>query len=583
MQTFWESLTFDEYAAMSVADPVLHSRLPLEVAHRIEAMLNRWRDLEVRRLLRDMPLAPQRLSVVMPVRNRAHTLHRPILSLRQQFGCEIELVLVDDASTDRTVQRARELAVGLELNVITLPERRGQSAARNVGIEAARHPFVAFLDSDDWWDAAFGLIMTNALAANDALPVCTQRLLRPWPHRPAFRYGLVDPELLRNRNAVSVSSFVAPRALLLEVGGFPEDLTMYEDWVLAARLARNSYFHAVPAALSIYDTTTAQSVSKPEHEHEQADVASLRTARERVLVELDAMQRIPPSRSLGTRRRGEFRTEGTEPRAADARPCTIVVVSFEQPDVLEACLESLAPDAERPDVHLVIVDNASQDRRVRAILDSAAAHPRTRVMRMATNGGFSSAINRAHAETPSGHDLVMMNNDVVVRPGWLEGLRAAAKDPGVGLVVPSQVVPPDYEDSGKHVPSAEPDFEVDVTFSNHARNIIPEDLRGLDGVELRFVPLFCALVPAEVRPLGLPLRGGLHYESDRFLCDVVRLWGGYRIVRAARSRVTHLNDRSGRGQRDVNHTFFDRLIDGTLAERPSARFLQRIADSKATA
>ena len=576
MQKLRESLTFDEYVALSLADPLLHARLPLEVAQRIEAMFMRWRDLEVRRIARESVPTPRRLSVVMPVWNRARTIHRPILSLRQQIGCEIELVLVDDASTDGTVQRAQRLANGLQLKVVSLAEHGGQSAARNIGIEAASHPMVAFLDADDWWDSAFGLIMTDTLRQQDAIPVCTQRLLRRAPHRSTYRYGLVAPELLRNRNAISVSTFVAPRSTLLEVGGFPEDLSMYEDWVLAARLARTAEFHAVPAALSVYDTTTAQSVSKAADP--RSDRQAFDRARERVLTELD--RTTLPARAEPPRmeRRADFRTEGGTSRPTATRSCTIVVVSFEQPEVLEKCLSALSEDLERTDVHLLIVDNASTDKRVQQILDQATAGPRTSVIRMPTNGGFSAAVNRAHGEISSSHDIILMNNDVVVERGWLEALRTVAEDATVGLVVPTQVVPSDYGDAQKHVPSAEPGYEVDVTFSNHSRNVIPADLRRVAHAELRFAPLFCALIPSEVRSLGLPLRGGLHHESDQFLCDVLRLWGGYRIVRATAGRVLHLNDRSGREKRNEDGAFFARLLDGTMIERPSARLLQRTAD-----
>lgn len=580
MQRFWESLTFDEYVALSMADPVLHANLPLQVAHRIEAMFTRWRDLELRRIAR-LPLpTPRRLSVVMPARNRAHTIHRPIISLRQQVGCEIELVLVDDASTDGTAQRARDLASGFELKVISLPERHGQSAARNIGIEAASSPLVGFLDADDWWDSAFAVIMTNALHEEDAIPVCAQRLLRPWPHRTAFRYGLVAPELLRNRNSISVSTFIAPRSSLLEAGGFPEDLTMYEDWVLASRLSRAFEFHAVPAALSVYDTTTAGSVSKAETV--AADRAALKRARARVAEGFTEGTRHParhPAQSE-RRRRGEFRTEGDSERPTRGRPCTVVVISHEQPKVLGACLAALGPDAQNPGVDLLIVDNASKDPLVHELLDGFEVSTDATVIRLATNGGFSAAVNRANSHVPAAHDLVVMNNDVIVERGWLEALRDAAADPTVGLAVPTQLVPPDYSDLRTHVPSAESDHPVDVTFSNHSRNVIAADTRRSSDAELRFVPLFCALIPAEVRPLGLPLRGGLHYESDRFLCDVLRLWGGYRLVRATDSRVLHLTDRAGRAKRDDDPSFFRRLLDGTLADRPTARLLQRRADTR---
>lgn len=582
MADVWTTLGFDEYAALSVTDPVLHLRLPMTVGQRMEAMFERWRLLELQRIRRNLAATPdappRRLSVVMPARDRAHTLHRPILSLRQQLDVDIELILVDDASSDGTAARAEELAGDLDLKVIRLPDQKGQSFARNVGIEAASSEFVAFLDADDWWDAAFGLIMTTALVEQQAIPVCTQRLLRPMPHLDTFRYGLVSPDLLANRNAVSVSAFVAPRAMLLDVGGFPEDLRMYEDWVVAARLARVSEFHAIPAVLSVYDTTSAASVSKADSA--ESDRIALETARTRVLDELARH----PSRTgalaprTAQRRSGAFRTEGWSRRAIEQRGCTIVVVSFEQGSLLRRCLEALERTTGPEDADILVVDNGSTSPETLDVLAEASARGRCTVIHLPTNGGFSAAVNRAHRAVASDRDLLVMNNDVIVTPGWLPPLRERAADPTVGLVLPSQLVPPEFEDSGKHVPSRFEGFDVDVTRSEHARNVAPADLRRDAEVELRFAPLFCALIPAEVRQIGLPLRGGLHYDSDRFFADVIRLWADYRIVREPRSEVLHLNVISGRAVREGRPHEFQRLIDGWPLTRSAARSLQRIAD-----
>lgn len=569
------SIGFDEYAAFALTDPVVHLRLPIEVGQRIEAMFSRWRELELRRI-REKNGPPNGLSVIIPARNRADTIHRPILSLRQQLHVDIELIIVDDASTDGTAERAEALSQGLDAQIIRLSERRGQSAARNIGIEAAHHPTVGFLDADDWWDAAFGTIMTTALEEHGAIPVCTQRLLRPAPHRHTFRYGLVARELLANRNSVSVSAFVAPRDLLRRSGGFPEDQRMYEDWVVAARLASAMSFVAIPAALSTYDTTRAGSVSK---ESDPAiEVAALELARKRAVAALQngVGVRVSP--------RHDAAVAPTSPRTArPRRPCTVAIMSFDQPDVLRRCLEALNLHTTAADVDLIVIDNASTDPQTRELLAHVAAAGRVTVISNTTNGGFTSAVNRAHAYTPADHDLVVVNNDFVVTQGWLEPLRESARRPDVGLVVPTQLAPTDYEDTRKHVPSASERFDTDLTFSEHARNVTPADLRADGDVELRFAPLFCAMIPAEARQVGLPLRGGMHYESDRFFCDVIRLWGGYRIAREPRSAVLHLNDRSGRALRETARPAFERLIDGWVLDRPASRFHTLINDRQASA
>jgi glycosyltransferase involved in cell wall biosynthesis len=89
-----------------------------------------------------------RISVVLPVHNRADVLKRAIQSLLDQTLKEFELIVVDDGSRDDSVAAA--MAFDDErIKIVELPENRGGNAARNAGINAATAPLIAFLDSDD--------------------------------------------------------------------------------------------------------------------------------------------------------------------------------------------------------------------------------------------------------------------------------------------------------------------------------------------------------------------------------------------------------------------------------------------------
>lgn len=93
-----------------------------------------------------------RVSVVMPAFNAAATLGRAMRSVLAQTHRELELIVVDDASTDATARVIAEVAAG-DRRVVALRQERnaGVAAARNAGLAAASGAYVAFLDSDDWW------------------------------------------------------------------------------------------------------------------------------------------------------------------------------------------------------------------------------------------------------------------------------------------------------------------------------------------------------------------------------------------------------------------------------------------------
>lgn len=89
-----------------------------------------------------------KVSVVLPVHNRAGVLPRAIQSVLDQELREFELIVIDDGSTDESARLA-EAVDDSRVRVIRLDENCGGNVARNEGIRAANAPLIAFLDSDD--------------------------------------------------------------------------------------------------------------------------------------------------------------------------------------------------------------------------------------------------------------------------------------------------------------------------------------------------------------------------------------------------------------------------------------------------
>lgn len=195
------------------------------------------------------------VSVVIPTFNRVGIVERAIDSLRRQLLTPLEIIVVDDGSTDATP--AVLASFGESIRVIRQPNR-GVSAARNAGIHAATGAWVAFLDSDDEWepdklarqlDAAARDPEIILHAANGA--VCQGRDEREWADFFAVRGKVwndadqkrLDDPLEWVLNAMFMTPGVmARRADLLAVGGFDQSLSMFEDLDLLARLALRGPF-----------------------------------------------------------------------------------------------------------------------------------------------------------------------------------------------------------------------------------------------------------------------------------------------------------------------------------------------------
>src|SRR5262245_19058531 len=94
------------------------------------------------------PMKVPRCTIILPTHNRAATLPRAIASVTAQNEPDFELIIVDDRSTDNT-RAYLETLDDPRIRVVHLERNQGPSAARNIGIDMAAAPVLAFLDSDD--------------------------------------------------------------------------------------------------------------------------------------------------------------------------------------------------------------------------------------------------------------------------------------------------------------------------------------------------------------------------------------------------------------------------------------------------
>lgn len=118
-----------------------------------ERMLAAKRDFDRKRIsaaIADEHLRGPALSVVLPVYNCESTLKRAVCSILRQSLCDFELIIVDDASTDRTGELAREMAsMDDRLTVLQMAENSKGLRARQIGVAASSGEYVMFLDGDD--------------------------------------------------------------------------------------------------------------------------------------------------------------------------------------------------------------------------------------------------------------------------------------------------------------------------------------------------------------------------------------------------------------------------------------------------
>lgn len=204
------------------------------------------------------------VTVVIPTHNMAPFLETAIDSVLTQSLADFEIIVIDDASTDKTAKKLATMD-DPRLHVKKVKISGGPSAARNAGIRMARGEYIAFLDADDVWlptklakqvalldqDSSLGLVYCGAHIVDPALRFLrTQTTGEAWPlpGDAAFR------RIAQRRDFIvaPLSTMVVRKACFDKIGLFDEAIVQAEEWDLAFRLAFTWGIGFVPEPLALY-------------------------------------------------------------------------------------------------------------------------------------------------------------------------------------------------------------------------------------------------------------------------------------------------------------------------------------------
>ncbi len=201
---------------------------------------------------------PPTVSAIITTHNRITLLPRAIKSvLEQTYPC-IELIVVDDASTDGT----RDYCQSQPLKYIYIPKEqsRGGNYARNLGVRSATGKYVAFLDDDDYWLPTKIEKQVALIESNDCeLVHCGKRKEIVKGDNVIYVDTLSDPLHYGNMKkkilltiCTTTTNILALRQSIIDVGMFDEKLRFWQEYELTIRLAQRKPFYFVNEPLSVY-------------------------------------------------------------------------------------------------------------------------------------------------------------------------------------------------------------------------------------------------------------------------------------------------------------------------------------------
>lgn len=202
---------------------------------------------QARPAILDLMLDDAEISIVIPAYNAQDTIADCIEAVLAQSATDpLEIIVVDDGSTDRTIEIVTDFSPRVKL---VRQEHKGAAAARNTGIEAASGGIILFTDADckpapTWAATLASVIRANADGAKGTYRTNQRSLTARFVQAEyESKYRRMAKLAARQHRIDFIDTYSAAysRDALLEVGGFDESILAVEDQELSFRLAKRGY------------------------------------------------------------------------------------------------------------------------------------------------------------------------------------------------------------------------------------------------------------------------------------------------------------------------------------------------------
>lgn len=235
----------------------------------------------------NMPQDRPLISVIIPCYNCSKYIAEAIDSVLAQEYSPLEVIVVDDSSTDDSREKVKKYSAPVKL--IT-QENAGPAAARNRGIREAKGEFFAFLDGDDAWLPNKLNLQLNFLLQHEEYDICCTDF-RFWhalgntQYPPAQNYiengpdDSIDEELTGwvyhkqlLENQYHIISALLRRKLMQELDGFDESLITGEDYDFLIRASRITQFAKLKKPYALYRMNPASTTNIPRESNNELKV-----------------------------------------------------------------------------------------------------------------------------------------------------------------------------------------------------------------------------------------------------------------------------------------------------------------------
>lgn len=194
------------------------------------------------------------VSVIIPTYNRAETISDALLSVTGQSVENIEVLVIDDGSMDKTEAVIGKMAQNDARIKYYRQENGGANKARNLGISLAKGKYIAFNDSDDVWRKDKLKKELDCLAKHPGFKGVFSKFKLHYVHenRVLVAPDKVEQPLfqqLLQANVINTPNFMIEKEVIRSYGGFNETLRRFQDWELALKISKNDHLYFLDEVL----------------------------------------------------------------------------------------------------------------------------------------------------------------------------------------------------------------------------------------------------------------------------------------------------------------------------------------------
>lgn len=411
------------------------------------------------------------VSVIMPVYNRENVVKQAIDSVLNQTYQNIELIIIDDGSTDGTINILNSISDN-RVKVFLNENNEGASFSRNRGLKESSGEYIAYLDSDNDWNSNYISAMVGAfieLPKADAL-YSGQILFEQYGSKPTgIRFSPFNKSLLHNKNYIDMNCFCHKREVYEKIGGFNKNLKRLVDWDYILKISNNFNIYSVPVLLSNYYSNNADN---------RIDSLTINKNKYNQYI-------LNKNKSFTFKRNLEK---------------NVNIIIFNQNDLscFKTCIKEILSIYEGLKIIIFNMNNDSQLNDYFNLL--ILKNENIKLVNCLDNLQFNEHVNELIKLIDDDSDLLLLNSNASLTDNSIETMQYFAnKIENTGLIVPQQVLMGGLSDINRHVPYADSFYECDVNVSMFYKNIkeIPVFYRG-DILELTYAPFFCIYLKKEI-------------------------------------------------------------------------------------